>query len=116
MAQITAASPVPSPNTSSAASKPDDGCPATEASLLKATGSKNAAAAKLTRIVCHDGWAIAGYGVPGYDSEVRTYQYEAGTWHYFIGGSGGHCAAFRRTSRSPSSPRAGPAAPTDERT
>ncbi|GAA2846226.1 hypothetical protein Acy02nite_48090 [Actinoplanes cyaneus] len=98
----------PAPTASKAAAKvapvttkttaSDSECPATEATLLAAWEIKSGHApikgTRLTKIACHDGWAIAGFEPPGQESEVDSFHYVGGKWTYLGGGSAGYCAGI----------------------
>lgn len=93
-----AASSAPAPATSTKPASSTDGCPATEATLLAAWevkyGHKPTAGTQLTRISCHDGWAIAAREVPKQESEVEAFHFVSGEWKYLTGGSGGYCTGI----------------------
>jgi hypothetical protein len=100
-ASSAAASPAVSSPAAAAASKPTaatpsgTGCPVTEARLMAAWKEKVSATPRkgmtLTRIRCHDGYAITVNTVPRFDTEIEVFRYTSGSWRYFTGGSGGYC-------------------------
>jgi hypothetical protein len=70
------------------------GCPVTEDALMTALKAKYHTLPKgqtLRRIQCHQDYAIASRVTPGFDSDVQTFRYSAGTWRSFTGGSAGYC-------------------------
>jgi hypothetical protein len=85
------------------------GCPVTEDALLTALKNKYRdhtlpKGQTLRRIQCYQDYAIAGRLTPGFDSDVQTFTFSAGTWRSFNGGSGGYCdgvpAAVKRYFRA----------------
>jgi hypothetical protein len=85
------------------------GCPVTEDALLTALKNKYRdhtlpKGQTLRRIRCYQDYAIAGRFTPGFDSDVQTFTFSAGTWRSFNGGSGGYCdgvpAAVKRYFRA----------------
>ncbi|WP_436525423.1 hypothetical protein [Actinoplanes sp. HUAS TT8] len=73
-------------------------CPADEATLLAAwerkAGHQAPAGTRLTKITCHDGWALAGFEPPGQESEVDSFRNVDGKWTSTGGGNAQYCSAI----------------------
>ncbi len=74
-------------------SAPAAGCPVSTDTLQKVLDDKYGGDSDyaLLKVKCYENYAIADRIAVHYDSEVVTFHYASGSWHYFTGGSGGYC-------------------------